>query len=106
LPPGEIRAIEAGNPTNTKWCCNNMLEHWLEVDTDATWRMMFKAIESPAVSSAYNSDYLGRCNMIVKSGMYCHVSKLLHGSEQKYKITYLNQMCYLFTQPNATTGLL
>ena len=59
LPAGEIRAIEAGNPTNTKWCCNSMLEYWLEVDTSATWRKMFCAIESPAVSSTYNSDYLG-----------------------------------------------
>jgi len=59
LPDGEIRAIEAGNPTNTKWCCNRMLESWLEMDSSATWKQIFHAIESPAVSSTYNSDYLG-----------------------------------------------
>ena len=26
LPSGELKAIEAGYPTNVKWCCNQMLE--------------------------------------------------------------------------------
>jgi len=67
VPRGEIRAIEAGNPTNTKWCCNSMLESWLELDTGATWRKMFCAIESPAVSNVYNSDYLGLCSLLLLS---------------------------------------
>jgi len=55
LPKGEMRAIQKGNPTDTKWCCNNMLEKWLDLDSNASWRKMFIAIESPAVSGSYNS---------------------------------------------------
>ena len=52
LPTGELNAIEAGYPTNIKWCCDKMLEKWLEVDPTASWRKMFTVIESPAISSA------------------------------------------------------
>ena len=51
LNSGELRAIEGAFPTNLKWCCNNMLEKWLEVDLNATWKKMLEAIDSPAVSS-------------------------------------------------------
>ena len=50
LPSGELNTIEAGYPTNVKWCCNKMLEKWLEMDTTASWCKLFIAIESPAVS--------------------------------------------------------
>ena len=53
LPSGELKAIEAGYPTNIKWCCNQMLEKWLELDTTASWRKLLTVIESPAVS--YNA---------------------------------------------------
>ena len=50
LPSEELRAIEAGWPTNIKWCCNQMLENWLAMDTTASWGKLFTVIESPAVS--------------------------------------------------------
>ena len=50
LPIGELNIIEAGYPTNVKWCCNRMLEKWLEVDSTASWEKLFTAIESPAMS--------------------------------------------------------
>ena len=50
LPSGELKAIEAGWPTNVKWCCNQMLKKWLESDTTASWGKLFTVIESPAVS--------------------------------------------------------
>ena len=50
LPSGELRAIEAGYPTNVKWCCNQMLEKWLEMDTTASWGKLLTVTESPAVS--------------------------------------------------------
>ena len=50
LPSGELNAIKAGNPTDVKWCCNQMLENWLETDTAASWGKLFTVIESPAVS--------------------------------------------------------
>ena len=49
LPSGKLKAIEAGWPTNMKWCCNQMLTKWLEVDASASWRKLFAIIESPAV---------------------------------------------------------
>ena len=51
LPAGELKAIEAGYPTNIKWCCDKMLEKWLEVDPTASWKKLFVAIESPAMLS-------------------------------------------------------
>lgn len=50
LPNGELNAIEAGFPTNVKWCCNKMLEKWLEVDPTASWEKLFTVIESTAIS--------------------------------------------------------
>ena len=50
LPSGELKAIEAGYATNVMWCCNQMLEKWLDVDTTASWGKLFTIIESPAVS--------------------------------------------------------
>ena len=50
IPSGELRAIELGYPTNIKWCCNQMLKRWLEMDSTATWEKLFAVIESPAVS--------------------------------------------------------
>ena len=51
LPSGELNSIEAGYPTNVKWCCNQMLEEWLEVDSSASWNKLLSVIQSPAVSS-------------------------------------------------------
>ena len=56
LPSGELKAIEAGYPTNVKWCCNQMLEKWLEMDPTASWEKLFTVIESPAVSSGQADD--------------------------------------------------
>ena len=56
LPSGELKAIEAGYPTNVKWCCNQMFEKWLEVDPTASWGNLFTVIESPAVSSGQAVD--------------------------------------------------
>ena len=50
LPSGELNAIEAGYPTNVKWCCNQMLEKWLDIDATATWRKLLTIIESPVIS--------------------------------------------------------
>ena len=50
LPSGELKAIEAGWPTNVKWCCNQMLEKWLEVNATASWKKLQNVIESSAVS--------------------------------------------------------
>ena len=56
LPSGELKAIEAGYPINVKWCCNQMLKMWLEVDPNASWGRLFTVIESRAVSSGQAVD--------------------------------------------------
>ena len=50
LTDAKLREIEAGNPTNLKWCCNRVFSEWLRMDTTASWEKLFAAIESPAVS--------------------------------------------------------
>ena len=57
IPTGELKNIEAGYPTNVKWCCNQMLEKWLEMTTTASWGDLFKVIESPAVSAAFDKGW-------------------------------------------------
>ena len=57
---GELNIIEANYPNNARWCCNKMLEKWLEMDPNASWEKLFTAIESPAVS-----DQAGMVHMMV-----------------------------------------
>ena len=44
LSDGNLSIIEADNLRNIKRCCNVMLSSWLEVDTNASWEMLFTAI--------------------------------------------------------------
>ena len=53
LPSEDLKTIELGYPTNPKWCCNEMLQKWLEIDTEASWDKINKAIKSPAVQGGY-----------------------------------------------------
>lgn len=53
IPSGELKIIEAENPTDLKWCCNKMLEKWLEIDPTASWKKLLTAIHSPAVSATH-----------------------------------------------------
>ena len=46
VPIGELNAIEAGWPTNVKWCCIQMLEKWLDMDVMASWEKIHVAIQS------------------------------------------------------------
>ena len=50
IPNEELNIIEGGYPTNLKWCCNRMLEKWLEIDTTASFEKLSAAIHSPAMS--------------------------------------------------------
>ena len=73
LPSGRLDAIEAGWPTNTKWCCNQMLEKWLQVDMTASWKRLFAVIESPAVSCTaldLTFDKGGNCQELHDSYFY------------------------------------
>ena len=61
IPNGELKIIEASNPTDLKWCCNRMLQKWLEVDSTASLEKLFAAIYSPAVSATHEHNGNHRC---------------------------------------------
>ena len=50
LPIGGLKAIRRGDPTDVKWCCNEMWTQWLKEDTTASWKKLVTVLESPAVS--------------------------------------------------------
>ena len=60
IPEGELMAIEGGYPTNLRWCCNKMLEKWLEIDPTASWEKLCAIVHSPEVSnrSFENGNYI------------------------------------------------
>ena len=58
LSSGVLETIEAGWPINVSWCCQRMLEKWLEVDTNASWGKLFTVIESDAVMYALNHNQI------------------------------------------------
>ena len=43
---GTLDAIEQEYPTNPNWCCNQMLQTWIETDESASWRTLIIAINS------------------------------------------------------------
>ena len=40
----ELDIITANNPTDVKKCCSKMFEHWLQVDTKASWNQLIEAL--------------------------------------------------------------
>jgi len=42
---GTLQAIERNFPSNVNWCCDQMFEKWLEMDTTASWAKVFVAID-------------------------------------------------------------
>ena len=50
LPNAKLKEIYVDSK-NVKQCCNDMLAEWLCVDTEASWKKLFSAIDSPAVTS-------------------------------------------------------
>jgi len=51
IPKGDLKIIEVDNPKNSRQCCNQMLEKWLELDLTASWEKLFVATESPAITA-------------------------------------------------------
>ena len=39
-----LSAIELGYPKSPEWCCEKMLQKWLEVDTRASWEQLNTAV--------------------------------------------------------------
>ena len=49
LPSGILDTIETKYPTDAKWCCNRMLEVWLNIDNTASWDKLLTITGSLAV---------------------------------------------------------
>ena len=68
IPKGRLDGIESSFPTNLFWCCNRMLEMWLEINTSVTWNDVITAIDSPAIPhdvSSNTEDTAGKGNILV-----------------------------------------
>ena len=48
---GYLGAIESDYPKNNFWCCNTLLEKWVDRDTTANWKKIIKVIDSRAVTA-------------------------------------------------------
>ena len=51
IEKGILTGIERNFPSNVSWCCNELLEVWLERDTEASWKKLIQVIDTPAVTS-------------------------------------------------------
>ena len=60
VPLWELENIEAGYPTNVKWCCNQMFVKWLESDTSASQEKLIEVINSPALSMTQSDSMVNR----------------------------------------------
>ena len=54
---GVLVGIERNFPNNVSWCCNELLEKWLERDTKASWEKIIQVIDSPAVTSLATTSF-------------------------------------------------
>ena len=91
LTDAKLREIEAGYPTNFKWCCNRMFAEWLRVDTTASWEKLFTAIESPAVSSGpVRGNYIIHVQWTLTSSSIVHVL-----CDVTYSYYYNDKFCLL-----------
>ena len=61
LPRGKLENIEAGWPTNVEWCCNQMLQLWLDTDTTASLEKIRNAIQQSTVFSNRTQASLHKC---------------------------------------------
>ena len=50
ISKGKLDSIEYNRPTDVEWCCNQMLEIWLDNETAVSWAKIYNVIDSPAVS--------------------------------------------------------
>ena len=45
LQTGWLDGVEGGNPINCEWCCERMLQKWLDITTNATWKQLFDSVD-------------------------------------------------------------
>ena len=45
IKKGILDGIERNFPNNVSWCCNELLETWLQRDTSASWKNLIQVID-------------------------------------------------------------
>jgi len=45
-----LKIIEYDYNHSAEFCCNAMLEKWLDMDSSASWKKLFEVLELPALS--------------------------------------------------------
>ena len=92
LPIEELKAIEAGYPKNVKWCRDQRLIKWLEVDPTASWKKMFTAIGSPRViesrrlSTSLDEGMYIACMQLNNFHLICCMNKIVITVQTSYNL--------------------
>ena len=66
---GTLRVIKANHPNDVDICCNKMLEKWLELQPDATWSQLIKALNNIGMNAA--ADSVSKC--LIKGITYLYI---------------------------------
>ena len=56
IEKGVLDGIERNFPNKVEWCCNELLDKWLERDTNATWKKLIEVIDSCAVAASIDAN--------------------------------------------------
>jgi len=65
---GTLDVIKVDHPNDASACCNKMFVKWLELQPDATWSQLIKALNSIGMKAAVDS-----VNKYLIKGMYFYI---------------------------------
>ena len=72
IKKGILDGIERNFPSNVSWCCNELLDTWLERDTNASWKKIIEVINSPAVATLLTGNTTVRVDPQQGNYKYCY----------------------------------
>ena len=61
---GILDVIKADHPNDVTTCCNEMLKKWLEMQHDASWSQLVKALKKTGMNTMANN-----INKLINNGM-------------------------------------
>ena len=68
-----LDVIKSDHSGNNQMCCMQMFSYWLNTNTDATWKQLIEALQSPAIKLTV---------------VAANIEKMLTGSLQFYYCTH------------------
>jgi len=60
---GTLDAIEQEYPTNLNWCCDKMLQTWVETDGSPSWRTLVAVINWIRYKGLYTFNHFSFLNL-------------------------------------------